>query len=274
MEQTEGYVVKKLFISADIEGTCGIAAWDETDKGKPDYAMFAERMSREVAAACEGALEGGMDYVLVRDAHDSARNIDWSFLPRQVQLIRGWGEDPLSMMSGLDDSYHAAVFTGYHDAAGSGENPLSHTMSLGLTWLSLNGEPLSEGKINAYTAARHKVPVIAVTGDAGICGKMKTLIPALKTVAVNQGTGNLVLSIHPDLAAQQIREAVRLACQTPREEYLLALPEHFRLDVRYRVHGNAYKAGFYPGVQRLDSHTLRFEAEDWYEMLRMMHFCL
>lgn len=43
----------KLYLSADIEGTCGIAAWDETEKSKPEYAPFANQMSREVSAACE-----------------------------------------------------------------------------------------------------------------------------------------------------------------------------------------------------------------------------
>ncbi len=42
-----------LFISSDIEGTCGIAAWSETEPGRPDgdYAYFKQQMSREVAAA-------------------------------------------------------------------------------------------------------------------------------------------------------------------------------------------------------------------------------
>ena len=267
-------MLNRIFLSADIEGTCGIAHWDETLKNHPDYPKFANRMSMEVAAACEGALEGGMDYVLVRDAHDSARNIDWFVLPKQAQMIRGWGQDPLCMMSGLDESYTAAVFTGYHDAAGSGGSPLSHTMSTGLIWLSLNGEPLSEGMINAYTAARFQVPVIAVTGDLGICTKMKTLIPGIRTVPVNRGNGNMVLSIHPEAAQKQIRETVKQACLENAAQAALELPQRFRLDVRYKDHPTAYRAGFYPGVQRLDSHTLRFEAEDWHDVLRMMHFCL
>ena len=47
--------MKKLFISADIEGTCGIANWNETEKNHADWAYFADQMTREVAAACEGA---------------------------------------------------------------------------------------------------------------------------------------------------------------------------------------------------------------------------
>ncbi len=266
--------MKKLYISADIEGTCGIASWKETEKGHPDYARFARRMTLEVRAACEGALEGGMDQVLVRDAHDTAMNIDSELLPKEVQLIRGWGQDPLCMMSGLDDSFFGAVFTGYHDAAGTGTNPLSHTMDTGLVWLSINGETLSEGKINAYTAAFYKVPVLAVTGDAGICARMKTLIPNCGAVVTNKGIGNLVMSVHPDVALKQIKETVKQACLEDREQFMLTLPETFTLDVRYMKHDKAYRAGFYPGVQRLDSHTLRFESDNWYEVLRMMHFCL
>lgn len=74
-----------LFISSDIEGTCGIAAWSETEPGRPDgdYAYFKQQMSREVAAACRGALAAGGERILVKDAHDSARNIDPSVLPRR-----------------------------------------------------------------------------------------------------------------------------------------------------------------------------------------------
>ena len=52
-------MIKKIFMSSDIEGTCGIAHWDETEKGKVDYPAFSTQMSREVAAACQGALDGG-----------------------------------------------------------------------------------------------------------------------------------------------------------------------------------------------------------------------
>ena len=51
----------KLFISSDIEGTCGINDWDETEIGKPGYDRFALQMSREVSAACSGAQNGSGD---------------------------------------------------------------------------------------------------------------------------------------------------------------------------------------------------------------------
>ncbi|HSK68842.1 MAG TPA: M55 family metallopeptidase, partial [Candidatus Limnocylindria bacterium] len=210
--------MKKLYVCADIEGTCGIAAWDETERFKPGYAPFARQMSREVAAACEGALEAGMDEVLVRDAHDSALNIEWEHLPRQAKLIRGWAQDPYCMMSGLDGSFYGAVLTGCHDAAGTGSNPLSHTMDTGIAWMECNGERLSEARLNAYTAAGAGVPVLAVTGDEGVCARMQEIIPPLRTAGVSAGVGNSSRSVHPDLAVELIRDAVREACLAPRED--------------------------------------------------------
>ena len=106
----------KLFLSADMEGTCGVVSWPETERATPmDYAPIQKQMTREVAAACRGALSAGAEEVLVKDAHDSARNIDAAELPECIRILRGWTGDPLSMMSGLDrDDYGAVLFTGYH----------------------------------------------------------------------------------------------------------------------------------------------------------------
>ena len=66
----------KLYISADIEGTTGITRWDETENGHSRYPYFAEQMTREVAAAINGALQVSRDFeLLVKDAHDSACNL-------------------------------------------------------------------------------------------------------------------------------------------------------------------------------------------------------
>ena len=77
----------KIFVSSDMEGTAGVCHWDEVSKGQDLYEHFARQMSREVAAACEGALAAGADEILVKDAHDSARNINPEMLPRQARIF-------------------------------------------------------------------------------------------------------------------------------------------------------------------------------------------
>ena len=78
----------KLYISADIEGVTGIVHWDEADSGKSGYAEFRERMTEEVVAACAGAEAAGVEEILVKDAHATARNIFAERLPRCARLIR------------------------------------------------------------------------------------------------------------------------------------------------------------------------------------------
>ena len=58
--------MKKLFISADLEGTTGITHWGETEIGGYMYNYFTAQMTREVAAACEGAISQGFEDILVR----------------------------------------------------------------------------------------------------------------------------------------------------------------------------------------------------------------
>lgn len=265
----------KIFLSADIEGTCGICAWPETERATPfDYTPFQQQMTREVAAACRGALAAGATEVLVKDAHDSARNIDAMQLPRGVRMNRGWTGDLLSMMTGLDKEPFDAVFlTGYHSWAGCTGNPLSHTMNGRNHRVTLNGMPCSELLINAYTAGYCGVPVALVTGDRAVCDFAARLIPAVTVVPVNEGRGGSVTSLHPMEAVERIEaaagEAVAKAgqCAVP-------MPDRFHMEIDFVNHAIAYGKSFYPGAALRDNRLVCFSTHDWFEMLRFCHFVL
>lgn len=266
--------MKKLFLSADIEGTCGIASWDETEKKCADYAPFARQMSREVAAACEGAIRAGADEILVKDAHESARNLLMEDLPEQAILYRGWGRDPYAMMAGLDADFDGAMFTGYHAAAGWDGNPLSHTMNLNIHHVKVNGEDCPELMMNCLTAAMLGVPVRMVTGDAQICRWFSRKVPMALTVPVNQGCGSGSLSMHPDKAVRLIRETAERAMRLPAEACRYPLPDAFHVEVRYNRHDLAKRAKWYPGARQTEERTVCFDCEDWMSALTFFHFCL
>lgn len=185
----------QVYLSADIEGTCGIADWSETERSAPqDYRPFQKQMTREVRAACQGALAAGAEGILLKDAHDSARNIELAQLPPQTRILRGWTGDPLSMMAGLDGGdFGAVLFTGYHAWASCAGTPLSHTMNLCNEHVLLNGVRASEFLINAYTAGYYGVPVVFLSGDEALCAFARKLIPEIVTVPVNRGIGGLSL---------------------------------------------------------------------------------
>jgi D-amino peptidase len=262
----------KVYISADIEGTTGIAHWDETTRSKSDYGEFQKQMTAEVTAACEGAIEAGAGEVYVQDAHDSGRNIIASRLPEKVRLIREWSGHPYSMLQGLDDSFDAVMMTGYHSRAGADGNPLAHTFSGQVAYLKINGRYASEFLINAYTATYVGAPVVMVSGDANLCRDVVEFNPDILTVPVNEGAGGSVVSIHPNLAVQRIKEAAREALRGDLGTYKIDLPKKFTVELGYRDFQRAYRASFYPGVKKTGTHTVQYASDDYFEILRMLMF--
>ena len=260
----------KIFISADIEGTAGITLWDETTNGHSRYAYFADQMTREAAAACEGALAAGCDEILIKDAHGSACNLIPRMLPEEVRLYRGWGSDAMSMMAGLERGYDGVFFTGYHSAAGMDTNPLSHTMNTRNCWVKINGMIAPELMINSLTAASLGVPVRLVTGDKGLCDWMKAINPNVETVAVNEGRGRGTISIHPNKAIRLIREAAERAVKKNAEDCMFPFPDHFKVEIRYKEHFYARNARSYPGVVQTDPYEIAFETDSWTDVLRMI----
>ncbi len=259
----------KLYISADIEGTTGITLWDETENGHSRYSYFADQMSREVAAACRGALDAGCDDILVKDAHDSACNLNPRMLPEEARIFRGWGSDIMGMMAGLERDCDGVFFTGYHSGAGMDTNPLSHTMNTRNNYVRINGIIAPELMINSLTAAYFGVPVRLVTGDRGLCEWMHAINPNVETVAVSEGRGRGSISIHPDKAIRLIREAAERAVKKDASQCMFPLPEHFKVEISFKEHFRA-KGAAYPGVVQTGPTTVAYEADDYMDVLRML----
>lgn len=262
----------KIYISADIEGVAGITNWNEAEKNHPDYPEFRERMTEEVVAACEGAIAAGATEILIKDAHDSGRNILAERLPACARLVRGWSGHPLAMVQELDDSFDAALFVGYHSKAGTESNPLAHTITLRVARLSINGTVASEALIHSWAAALHRVPVVFLSGDKGICDDVRSFNPGITTAAMSEGIGPSTVSLAPVRARTLIREGVTSALRGERDACRLTLPERFVLEVTYSNPVQAYKSSWYPGAEPMGNQTVRLEATDYFEVLRALRF--
>jgi D-amino peptidase len=270
----------KLLISSDIEGTSGICHWDEATIGKPGYEQYREYMTREAAAACRGALAAGAQ-VIIRDGHDSARNLIASELPRGVEIVRGWAGGPNVMMDGIDEGVDAAAFTGYHSPAHGDGNPLSHTMTTSLFKVTMNGKPCSEFLFNAMIAAAKNIPVLFLSGDAALCTLAKAAVPGITTVATKKGIGNAVISLQPEDAVEQIEKAMKQAVEkflSDREvlskKLMPEMPSVFEVSVQYKQHQDAYHYSFYPGAELSDECTVKFCSKDFEALKCFFLFCL
>ncbi len=262
----------RIYISADMEGIAGISKWDETIKGSQDYEKYRQQMTREVAAACEGAIEAGADYILVKDGHEDGKNLIHEALPKNVKVISGWSNHPYCMVEGLDESFDAVIMIGYHCAGYSNGSPLAHTLyPERIKGITINGEVADEFLIHTYACHMIGVPVVVVSGDGELMRHIKAFDPQIKTIAVQEGFGGSVVSIHPDLAVERIKRGVKKTLEST-IEYEFKRPDRFEMVLEFKNHVDAYKFSFYPNVQQLDEYRVRYVSNNYMDLLSMMLF--
>lgn len=262
----------KVFISADMEGTAGVTCWAETERDKPDYSEFQALMTAEVLAACDGALEAGATEIVIKDAHSSGRNLLIDRLPSQARIVRDWSGHPYSMMFGIDADCAAAIYTGYHDAAGTDSNPLAHSFTGRIMRLTINGEIASEFTVNATTAALLGVRSVFLSGDAGICAAATELVPGIVTLPVSQGFGPATSSLSPARAREGIREGVARALSDLPARTPAPMAGQWDVELEFSNPVDAYRGSFFPDVDYPASRRLRFTRDDWFEVLRTLRF--
>jgi len=260
MQNNEGL---KIFISVDMEGISGVVNWEDVSRDGKDYNLFRTIMTEETNAAIEGAIAGGAGEIIVRDSHGSARNILPDKLDKRAKLLRDWSGGFKGMMEGIDESFDAVIFIGYHAKAGTADATLDHTMSSSkINDMSVNNVSLPEAGINALIAGHYNVPVAFVAGDLGICKQVKKLFGEVATIATKEGIGNAALCLHPEVAHNKIREGVKVSLQNlgKYKPYKLSPPYTMVLRLFKEEWVNA--GSYFPGVKRTGDWELSYKSDN------------
>lgn len=249
-----------------MEGVAGVVHWDQVDPGRPGYETARSLMVAEVNAVIEGVFEAGATEVVVNDSHSFMRNLPPPELDRRARLISG-GLKPLSMVEGLQDgSFDAAIFVGYHAAAGA-PGVLSHTYSsTTVHTLRLNGEPAGETTINAFAAGSLGVPLIMVAGDRDTAEEAARLPAEIETVVVKEArTRYSALSLHPEEARARLREAAARTCRRAASGSFRPLMTPFPtvFDISFMDPAMADAALLVPGSRRTGTTSVQFSHEDY-----------
>ena len=260
----------KVFISADIEGVTTTCRFEETDINHGTYPLHAQQMTKEVLAACHGAIAAGAKEIWVKDGHGGGNNIDPTLLPKEATLVRGWSQCPNFMVEGINETFDAAMFIGYHSAAGRCGNPMSHTMSGKHTGIFINGRRASEFMIYSFAAAMYGVPTVFLAGDKMLCDDDANLHPALVCVAVKDGIGGAVYCRSVEATLPEIREKSEHALKQDLTKAKITLPEWFDVKIHFKDHAHAEKVSHFPGVEKIDDNVIAFSRDSYYEVLRTL----
>ncbi|MCI0436064.1 MAG: M55 family metallopeptidase [Gemmatimonadetes bacterium] len=263
----------KVFISADMEGVTGAVTSEQLGPTGFEYQRTREWMTAEVLAAIEGAREAGATGIVVADAHGNGQNLLIDRLPDDVTIIRSWPR-PLMMMQGIDSTFDAAVFIGYHSATTNVSGVRAHTISSArLTGVFLNGTAMPEAGINAAIAGHFGVPIVMISGDDAAVREAQALIGPMEGAEVKRAISfHSAATLTPAAGQRLIREKVRAGIQrrASLRPYVLRAP--LQLQVSFKNYRAAEMLAYLPIIERVDAHTIRFTGRDIIEVSRFIEF--
>lgn len=262
----------KIFISADMEGVAGVVHGEHIMRDGKEHERARKLMTYEVNAAVEGVLETNKKAtIVVNDSHGTMRNILPEELHEAAELITG-SQKPLSMMQGIDSSFDAAFFVGYHARRGTYSGVLEHTYHGGvISDVIINGKPMGETGINAAIAGHFKVSVALVTGDRTVTEEARNILGKVETVQVKEGIGRYAARcVSPARARILIKEGAIEALKNLKQFKPFKISPPIILRVAFINTGMTEMAELVPGVKRIDGRTVSFVSDDYLEAFKAL----
>ncbi len=260
--QSTGPRRAKVFISVDMEGLAGVVNGPDVSSTGPDYQLFRTIMAGETNAAIEGAFLAGASDVLVRDGHGNKNNLRPSEVDPRARLLRGLSSGPKNMMEGIDSTFDAVVFVGYHAKAGTPNAILEHTSTGNVVDVAINGVSLPEGGYNALVAGLYGVPVVFVAGDRAVVTQIRELLGPIGGVAVKEEINDASLGLSPKRASDEIRRGVELAVRNRAGAKRFSMPGPYTMVLKVKA-----ERPLYPGAQRVREGEFTFTSNSLLDVL-------
>jgi D-amino peptidase len=261
----------KVFISVDMEGVTGVVEPAQLGPDGFEYQRAREWMTAEVNAAIQGARDAGPAAIVVCDSHGNGQSVLIDKLPDDVQIVRGFPR-PLEMMQGIDETFTAALFVGYHASEWTPDAVRGHTISSArLLGVKLNGMEVSEGIYNAALAGQFGVPVAFVSGDRLAVTQLQTVAPAAEGAIVKEPFGyHSAMTVTPARGQALIRDGVKRAMAKlgRLQPYRVRTP--IDLEVGFKLTLDAERAAFIPGLARSDAHSVKGTFPDMIQITKLL----
>lgn len=263
----------KIFISTDMEGVGGIGTSAMTNSDGKDYALGRKLMTAEVNTVVAAIFDHGPADILINDSHGDHRNLLHTELDARVEYIQG-DRKILGMVQGLDDSFDAVIFLGYHARAGTEGGFIAHTGSGAVQGLWLNDIEVGEGGLNAAFAGSLGVPVVLAAGDRVFAEQFAALTGALTVATKEAVTADVAKLIHPEIVRALLKQATAeaLADIGKAKPFVVGKPVEVRMRVVRPIRADVLMA--VPGMRRLDGYSVAYQAKDMaeaYPLIRLMY---
>ena len=268
-----GQAGKKVFISADMEGISGIVGSDQLFATGGEYERSRKLMAADVNAAIRGARAAGATQIVVNDSHGSMRNLRLEDLDPGVSLI-SHSFKPAGMMEGLDETFDAVLFIGYHAQAGTPIGLFAHTGSAVVADVRVNGRSVGEGGLNTMIADWYGVPVALVTGDDVAVKQVAAAASGARLVVVKRAINQRAAELRP---LDGVREDIHTAAREGVKAAARKAPTRgsvYSVEVRFTDTVIPEVAAHLPGMSRPAPDTIAFSADTMpraYTLIRLLY---
>jgi D-amino peptidase len=254
-----------------MEGLCGVVNFKEVDNANQLYQWTRKELIREVDAAINALREKNITDIVVNDSHGEMINIFPEELPDNVILIRG-SNKPLGMMEGIDRSFDAVIFIGYHSGGGNIKGVLSHTYSsryIKRCWIDNN--IINEAIINALVAGYFDVPVIFISGDDQVIYETKKFIRNIEYVIVKRAISRTSAeNIHPNVIEEKIKDGIKRAISKVKKIKPIKIKFPAKLVIQFISFQIAESVLLLKEAKRIDSDIVSFSVKNPLDILRII----
>jgi len=257
----------KVYISVDMEGVAGVVTADQLGPGGFEYERFRHFMTNETLATINAANQSGATEIVVSDSHGNGESLLIEEFPKNVRIVRSWPRHG-GMMAGLDSSFDAALFIGYHASTTNMRGVRAHTFSSAhLTRVSLNGNTVTEGEFNAAYAGALGVAVIFASGDDAALEELKSRLGNIETAETKKNLSfHSAETLTPEASCEKITAGVKAALARLHDFKPYTIKTPVALEISFKNYMPAQMLSYLRIVQRVDSHTIRFVGKDMAEV--------
>lgn len=266
--------MKKIYISADIEGIWGNANPAYTMAGSELYEEYRLNMINEVNLVIDLLFKYGAKEVVVNDGHGNMDNLLPSRIDKRVSFVSANGAyKEFGMMEGLDDSFDGVCLIGYHTRSNT-PGIMAHTIwGSMIEHIEVDGKELGETGINAILAHEYGVPIVLISGDDKLhvqyeedIGYKTNFVETKK--AINSQTA---LCCSWDTLVSQYEKAIQKGMN---QESIKKEKTSHTMRIRFHYIRNADFVSRMEEVKKVDNCTVEITKESFKELYRTMRFVI
>lgn len=264
----------KIYISVDLEGVNGVSRFSQTYPEKvKQYEHTINQLHKEINIVVNASFLAGATSVYVNDAHGGMINLKIDKLDPRACLITGKPKS-ISMMAGLDQSFNAVIFLGYHCKASTVGACLAHTFNENFNFVKINSNEIGEAYLNSLYAATLNIPIAFVSGEELLCEEIYQFIGDVPRVITKKALGfNAVVCKDNNTLLKELEEKTIETLNNPINWIINRIPPPYKLEVGLTKTIMADLIELTPCITRTGAQKVEFTHPDFstvYQMLQII----